>query len=124
MYEIDFISLQKHIFSKMLKYFSRKFSPLTLLLLLLLLLYSFSISKRLKRQQNVPNKRFDKNWNFIEFWNFIKSNIGLDEKVILYVITPTYPRPEQLPELTRLSQTLMVRFYLKKFINFISDQFY
>ena len=33
----------------------------------------------------------------------------LEDKVGLYIITPTYPRPEQLPELTRLSQTLMVR---------------
>jgi hypothetical protein len=32
----------------------------------------------------------------------------LENKIGLYIITPTYPRPEQLPELTRLSQTLMV----------------
>ena len=33
----------------------------------------------------------------------------LDDLVPLYIITPTYPRPEQLAELTRMSQTLMVR---------------
>ena len=31
------------------------------------------------------------------------------KKVPLYIITPTYPRPVQLPELTRLSTVLMVR---------------
>ena len=33
---------------------------------------------------------------------------NIEDTVGLYIITPTYPRPEQLPELTRLSQTLMV----------------
>ena len=41
---------------------------------------------------------------------------NLEEKIGLYIITPTYPRPEQLPELTRLSQTLMVC----EFIDFTS----
>ena len=36
-----------------------------------------------------------------------KSEITNEQKT-LYIITPTYPRPEQLSELTRLSQTLMV----------------
>lgn len=33
-------------------------------------------------------------------------NNGSDLKIIYYV-TPTYPRPEQVPELTRLAHTLM-----------------
>ena len=41
---------------------------------------------------------------------------NLEEEIGLYIITPTYPRPEQLPELTRLSQTLMVC----EFIDFTS----
>ena len=45
---------------------------------------------------------------------------NLDDKIGLYIITPTYPRPEQLPELTRLSQTLMVflnTFYIHIHLN-------
>ena len=39
----------------------------------------------------------------------LKFNEPNSEDIVgLYIITPTYPRPEQLPELTRLSQTLMV----------------
>ena len=50
--------------------------------------------------------------NSLSFSNFMTKfssyDNNLDDKIGLYIITPTYPRPEQLPELTRLSQTLMV----------------
>ena len=36
--------------------------------------------------------------------HFVKSN--LDEKII-FIVTPTYPRVEQVAELTRLLQTLI-----------------
>ena len=47
---------------------------------------------------------------------------NLEEKIGLYIITPTYPRPEQLPELTRLSQTLMVCEFIDLLPNF--NEFY
>ena len=42
---------------------------------------------------------------------FSSQDDNLENEIGLYIITPTYPRPEQLPELTRLSQTLMVRLF-------------
>ena len=39
----------------------------------------------------------------------IQRQPNIAKKVPLYIITPTYPRPVQLPELTRLSTVLMVR---------------
>ncbi|XP_053624806.1 galactosylgalactosylxylosylprotein 3-beta-glucuronosyltransferase S-like isoform X2 [Plodia interpunctella] len=42
--------------------------------------------------------------------NFIDKRghlMGMTELPIIYYVTPTYPRPEQVPELTRLSHTLM-----------------
>ena len=94
---------------------SRKFSPMMLILLLILLMYSFSLVKRLKRQQNRQNGQNEPNTNLLRFAQILKyfaSIFQIKEKVVLYIITPTYPRPEQLPELTRLSQTLMVRYFL------------
>ena len=44
-----------------------------------------------------------------EFDNPDKHEI-LQNLVPLFIITPTYPRPLQLPELTRVSQSLKVRF--------------
>ena len=49
---------------------------------------------------------------------------NLEDTIGLYIITPTYPRPEQLPELTRLSQTLMVnsKTIFSKKINLSSEK--
>ena len=44
-----------------------------------------------------------------EFDNLDKHEI-LQNLVPLFIITPTYPRPLQLPELIRVSQSLKVRF--------------
>ena len=44
-----------------------------------------------------------------EFDNSDKHEI-LQNLVPLFIITPTYPRPLQLPELIRVSQSLKVRF--------------
>ena len=41
-------------------------------------------------------------------FDLVENEDFLEKKIGLYIITPTYPRPEQLPDLTRLSQTLMV----------------
>ena len=50
---------------------------------------------------------------------------NLEDTIGLYIITPTYPRPEQLPELTRLSQTLMVnsKTIFSKKINLSSEKY-
>jgi hypothetical protein len=45
----------------------------------------------------------------------------IDDLVPLYIITPTYPRPEQLAELTRLSQTLMVTRFCSYPCGFMQD---
>ena len=41
-------------------------------------------------------------------FDLVENEDFLEKKIGLYIITPTYPRPEQLPDLTRLAQTLMV----------------
>ena len=47
-------------------------------------------------------------WNNQNHFDLVGNEDFLEKKNGLYIITPTYPRPEQLPDLTRLSQTLMV----------------
>ena len=85
----------------------RKVSPFMLILFSTLLLYSLTLIKRLKKQHLKQN--YKKQSVFTNFlWDFFPSYY--EDTVTLYIITPTYPRPEQLPELTRLSQTLMVSF--------------
>ena len=92
------------------------------LLLMALVLYSANILRRVRQQKNstaAPNTR-KKRDVFQDIQTYFKNsdantNDHLEEKIGLYIITPTYPRPEQLPELTRLSQTLMVC----EFIDFI-----
>ena len=85
----------------------RKVSPFMLILFSTLLLYSLTLIKRLKKQHQKQN--YKKQSVFPNFlWDFFPSYY--EDTVTLYIITPTYPRPEQLPELTRLSQTLMVSF--------------
>ena len=85
----------------------RKVSPFMLILFSTLLLYSLTLIKRLKKQHLKQN--YKKQSVFPNFlWDFFPSYY--EDTVTLYIITPTYPRPEQLPELTRLSQTLMVSF--------------
>lgn len=38
---------------------------------------------------------------------FLEQDDSIDAMPTIYFITPTYPRREQIPELTRLGQTLM-----------------
>ena len=68
------------------------------------------LSRRKKSLSNNVIEDFPS--NSLSFSNFMTKfssyDNNLDDKIGLYIITPTYPRPEQLPELTRLSQTLMV----------------
>lgn len=89
----------------------RKFSPLTGLLLLALLFYSASLFKRIKEQREEPFKSRVKRSEMSDLASFFNLESDLEDQIGLYIITPTYPRPEQLPELTRLSQTLMVRLH-------------
>ncbi|CAH2035417.1 unnamed protein product, partial [Iphiclides podalirius] len=42
--------------------------------------------------------------NHIDYRSYIKNDTSLK---MIYYVTPTYPRPEQVPELTRLAHTLM-----------------
>ncbi|XP_068618098.1 galactosylgalactosylxylosylprotein 3-beta-glucuronosyltransferase S-like [Battus philenor] len=42
--------------------------------------------------------------NYLDFRSHINNNSNLK---MIYYVTPTYPRPEQVPELTRLAHTLM-----------------
>ena len=101
----------------------RKISPLMGLLLMALVLYSVNILRRVRQQKNstaASNTR-KKRDVFQDIQTYFhnsdaNNNHNLEEKIGLYIITPTYPRPEQLPELTRLSQTLMVC----EFIDFTS----
>ena len=93
----------------------RRFSPLMGFLLIALVLYSANILRRIKLQKNLTaaisnsRRKRDVFQDFHNYFNSKDNNDGeLEEKIGLYIITPTYPRPEQLPELTRLSQTLMV----------------
>lgn len=81
-------------------------SPFMLILLSTLLLYSLTLIKRLKKQKQNYGKKQSVFPNFLS--DYFSSYY--ENTVTLYIITPTYPRPEQLPELTRLSQTLMVSF--------------
>ena len=90
----------------------RKLSPLMIILIITLIVYSISLLKRLMNQQKsaveIHNSRRKRDI-LPDFSSFFGENDEmLDENIGLYIITPTYPRPEQLPELTRLSQTLMV----------------
>ena len=89
----------------------RKVSPFVLILFSTLLLYSLTLIKRLKKQHLKQNYKTKQSI----FPNFLRDFFPsyYEDTVTLYIITPTYPRPEQLPELTRLSQTLMVRFKKK-----------
>lgn len=86
----------------------RKVSPFMLILFSTLLLYSLTLIKRLKKQHLKQNYKTKQSI----FPNFLRDFFPsyYEDTVTLYIITPTYPRPEQLPELTRLSQTLMVSF--------------
>ena len=84
-------------------------SPFMLILLSTLLLYSLTLIKRLKKQKQNYGKKQSVFPNFLS--DYFSSYY--ENTVTLYIITPTYPRPEQLPELTRLSQTLMVSSFLK-----------
>ena len=96
----------------------RRFSPLMGFLLIALVLYSANILRRIKLQKNLTTSTSNsrrKRDVFQDFHNYFSNSKDsnnddgeLEEKIGLYIITPTYPRPEQLPELTRLSQTLMV----------------
>ena len=89
----------------------RKVSPFMLILFSTLLLYSLTLIKRLKKQHLKQNYKTKQSI----FPNFLRDFFPsyYEDTVTLYIITPTYPRPEQLPELTRLSQTLMVSSFLK-----------
>ena len=75
------------------------------ILILALTLYSLTLLKRVKQQQSLSRKKRSPEYQ----WVNNNDEAALAETIGLYIITPTYPRPEQLPELTRLSQTLMVR---------------
>ena len=92
---------------------SRRFSPLMGILLIVLILYSVNILRRIRSQKNAQNYNIRRKRDlFQDTYNTLfdseTNENQLEEKIGLYIITPTYPRPEQLPELTRLSQTLMV----------------
>ena len=100
------------------------------ILLTALVIYSFLLFKRIRNQQTITlsRRKKDTSANTLQDYNHppedqlsssmffmfsakFRSNDNedyLEDQVGLYIITPTYPRPEQLPELTRLSQTLMV----------------
>merc|ERR1712062_86168 len=91
---------------------SRRFSPLVGILLIVLILYSVNILRRIRIQKSAQNYNIRRKRDlFQDTYNTLfdseTNENQLEEKIGLYVITPTYPRPEQLPELTRLSQTLM-----------------
>lgn len=51
---------------------------------------------------NVKNKLCYVNYNDNRSHTFKTSDMKM-----IYFVTPTYPRPEQVPELTRLAHTLM-----------------
>ena len=114
----------------------RKVSPLMAILLTALVIYSFLLFKRIRhqQQQTITLSRRKKDTSSdtlqdtfqaqdhprpISIFSMFSANLQsaddddeegyLEDEIGLYIITPTYPRPEQLPELTRLSQTLMVK---------------
>ena len=84
------------------------------LLLIALVLYSVNILRRVKQQKSYSTESNSRRKRDVfqdiqtYFQDTNENDDKLEEKIGLYIITPTYPRPEQLPELTRLSQTLMV----------------
>ena len=86
----------------------RKISPLMAILLLSLTLYLLTLLKRIRHQQTISILSRKKRSLHLEVPNLFQNNDQLEDNIGLYIITPTYPRPEQVPELTRLSQTLMV----------------
>ena len=83
------------------------------LVLWLLFKSLFSILLGLSRRKKSTNNNIldDSSNTFSNLINKLPLKFNepnLEDTIGLYIITPTYPRPEQLPELTRLSQTLMV----------------
>ena len=73
---------------------------------------NFAIHKEFPPNKNTKAFTLNETWVVCQE-RFYKTNV--DEKII-FIVTPTYPRPEQVAELTRLLQTLI---HVKEVIHWI-----
>ncbi|XP_028166807.1 galactosylgalactosylxylosylprotein 3-beta-glucuronosyltransferase S [Ostrinia furnacalis] len=84
----------------------RKFFIMALLLCVILLVWTnigvIGFESFAYKTIPVKNKLCSVNFNDTRPHMAVKSDLK-----VIYYVTPTYPRPEQIPELTRLSHTLM-----------------
>ncbi|KAL4705703.1 hypothetical protein ACJJTC_018776 [Scirpophaga incertulas] len=80
---------------------------LVIIAVIAVVLYHFPLHVRSDREADVQHLMVT---NRLCFVNSVDDRTHMSDKAdlqIIYYVTPTYPRPEQIPELIRLSHTLM-----------------